>query len=145
MLSVLFGNKTATLVLLFLARNGKAYPTEISQGFDIPVNMIQKQLNKFELAEFVVSEISGKRKLYKFNTAHPLYQPLIKMLLRANEIYGEDPADGTHLSVKERLKISDSLEKESEKIARLKNKKAFVISFETFKSYEAWRKKRKAA
>jgi len=46
--SYVFGSQTAKKVLLFLANYQEGYAQEIADLYDIPINMVQNQLKKFE-------------------------------------------------------------------------------------------------
>lgn len=143
MLETLLGNRTATLVLLFLERHGHAYSTQISVGLQIPVNMVQKQMERLEKGGILISARRGRRKVYTWDTSCPLYRPLRRLLKRGLSFYNEDPANGGYLSVQERIELAQDLGKQAQMLNPYRRYRPFAKSFENFKSYEAWRKKQK--
>jgi outer membrane protein OmpA-like peptidoglycan-associated protein len=92
MLEFLFGNKTAVQVLLYLEKRKGAYATEISQKLKIPLNMVQKQLERFERGGVLVSEYQHRRKIYSWNSHFPLHRELKKLLARASRQVQVPPA-----------------------------------------------------
>lgn len=143
MIDPLFGSKTATVTLLFLQRHGEVYATQIASDLKIPLNMVQKQLERLTLGKVLVAKTSGRRKVYSWNPHYPLLGPLKRLLAQGNVIYKEDPADGTHLSVAERLAQAESLTQQAAKLNPIKSFKPFVKTFESDADYECWRKKQK--
>lgn len=143
MIARLFGNRTADLVLLFLARNGEAYATRISQDLDIPVNMVQKQLDRFERGGVLASCLRGRQRIYGWNERYPALKPLLKLLEQLGACIAEDPADSSYLSIEERLALARELKDGAARLNPYERPKAFTKSFESYESYEAWRKKQK--
>ena len=68
MLEVLFGNKTAAQVMLYLFHYGEAYANGLAKEQGITLSQVQKQLDKFELAGLLVSKRLGTTRIYEFNT-----------------------------------------------------------------------------
>ncbi|MFA4873710.1 MAG: hypothetical protein WC956_04520 [bacterium] len=143
MIGRLFGNRTADLVLLFLFRHGEAYALQIAQGLEIPVNMVQKQLERFERGGVIKSSLRGRRRIYGWNARYPALRPLKQLLARLNACVAEDPADGSHLSIEERVELSRALEEGAARLNPYERPEGFTKSFDSYKSYEAWRKKQK--
>jgi hypothetical protein len=141
--SRLFGNRTADLVLLFLFRHGEVYATQIAQELEIPVNMVQKQLERFERSGVIVSSLKERRRIYGWNAHYPALSPLKQLLARLNACVAEDPADGSHLSIKERIELSRALSEGTARLNPYKRPAGFAKSFDSYASYEAWRKKQK--
>lgn len=139
----LFGNRTAELVLLFLARHGEVYATQIARELEIPVNMVQKQLERFELSGVFSSSLEGRRRVYTWNSRYPALRPLKKLLEQLNACAADDPADGSHLSLAERLELSRELAEGAARLSPCDRPEPFVKSFESYAAYEAWRKKQK--
>ena len=90
MLEKLFGSKTAERVLMYLFVFQEGYPTEISRAFSIPLNMIQKQLFKFEEGGILVSRLRGKVRIYQWNPRYPFLNEIKKLLERNFEYLPED-------------------------------------------------------
>lgn len=89
MLEKLFGSKTAERVLMYLFVFQEGYPTEISRIFSIPLNMIQKQLFKFEKGGMLVSRLRGKVRIYQWNPRYPFLNEVEKLLERNFEYLPE--------------------------------------------------------
>jgi len=88
-LEKLFGSKTAERVLMYLFVFQEGYPTEISRIFSIPLNMIQKQLFKFEEGGMLVSRLRGKVRIYQWNPRYPFLNEVEKLLERNFEYLPE--------------------------------------------------------
>ena len=86
MLEKLLGSKSAENVLMYLFVYNEGYPTEISRVFTIPLNMVQKQLSKFEDGGILVSQLKGKVRMYQWNPRYPFLDE-IKNLLAKNFEY----------------------------------------------------------
>jgi hypothetical protein len=93
MFDSLFGNSTADRVLLFLARFREGYPRQIAKNFEIPINMVQKQLEKFERAGILSSRLKGHTRLYTFNPRYPFKDELLNLLNKAFEFMPEKELD----------------------------------------------------
>ena len=141
MIGRLFGNRTADLVLLFLARHGEAWATQIAGDLEIPVNMVQKQLERFERGGVLESAPEGRRRMYRWNAGYPALGPLLKLLEQLGACVASDPADGSHLSIEERLDLARELKDGAARLNPYGRPKPFAKSFGSFESYEAWRKK----
>lgn len=141
MLTELFGNKTAARVLLFLHRFGKTSPTPLSRELGVPLNMVQKQLARFERGGILASVKKGPLRLYGWNPLNPLRKDLQRIL--SIGVNFEDPADGTYLPVRERISVVENLSREALRLSRLPPFKPFARSFESFEAYEAWKKREK--
>ncbi len=141
MLATIFGNKTAASILLYLEQYGSAYATEISKNIGIPVNMVQNQLERFRRSGLLTSVYSGQRRLYGWNQDQPLCKDLHRLLRK--ELALRDPADGTHLSLKARLEAAEALNRQAEVLSRSRRYEPFTAIFDSFRSYETWKKRQK--
>lgn len=139
MLQFIFGNKTAAKVLLFLERQRKVHAWSLAQELGIPLNMVQKQLERFEKAGVLHSRLEGRRKLYEWNPHSP-FLPEIKLLLQKQAAL-IDPADGSHLSLVERVIHGEELIREAERLNPHQRPIPFTKSFETYGAYERWKKR----
>ena len=83
MFEILFGNSSVSKSLLYLARFEEGYPTQIASNFDLPLNMIQRQLEKLERAGILVSLKKGRTRVYTWNPRYPLKRELLTLLTRA--------------------------------------------------------------
>ena len=89
MFEQLFGNATAEKVLLFLARFGDGYPRQIAMNFEIPINMVQRQMDKFEAAGILVSQKKGRTRIYRWNPRYPFKDELQNLLNKAFDFLPE--------------------------------------------------------
>jgi DNA-binding transcriptional ArsR family regulator len=67
MIEVIFGNKTAAQVMLYLFHYGEAYANGLARDMEITLSQVQKQLDKFEVAGILVSKKVGTVRIYSFN------------------------------------------------------------------------------
>ena len=139
MLPELLGNKTAARILSFLLRFGQAHPSLIARDLAVPLNMVQKQLARFERGGFLEGRKRGRLHVYQWDKTHPLFKELRKILTVGVTL--DDPADGTYLTLGERVAQAEALSREGERLSRRQRYKPFARSFNNFKSYEAWKKK----
>jgi hypothetical protein len=66
-LEVTFGGRGATLVMLYLQNYGSAHGSGVASTFELPVSVVQKQLQKFEAGGLLVSRMVGSTRLYEWN------------------------------------------------------------------------------
>lgn len=67
MLETIFGNETAAKVMLYLFHYGEAYASGIARDMGITLSQVQKQLDRFEQANILVSKLMGRVRIYSFN------------------------------------------------------------------------------
>ncbi len=84
MLETLISSKTRIKLLLkfFINRQSKAYLRQLESEFRESSNGIRVELNKFEAAGMLNSELEGNKKLYSVNEKHPLYPELRKIVMK---------------------------------------------------------------
>jgi predicted transcriptional regulator len=80
MLEGIFGNKTAEKVLLHIFHYGESHASAIAQDFDMALNPIRQQLNRFELAGILVSKELGRLRVYFFNPKSTLVRPVKELI-----------------------------------------------------------------
>lgn len=85
----LFGSETAEKVLLYLARYNEGYASAISDTFEIPVSMVQRQLLKFEATGVLVSQLKGKTRLFLWNPRYAFLQDVKELLGHALRLVPE--------------------------------------------------------
>ena len=75
MLDTLITSKTRVKLLLkfFLNSKTSSYLRNLESEFGESTNSIRLELNKFEEAGLLSTNMSGNKKLFKANTKHPLY------------------------------------------------------------------------
>jgi len=70
------------LLKFFLNSNSKAYLRSLAQEFGESTNAIRMELNKFEQAGLLQSELKGNKKLFRANTRHPLFSNIHNLILK---------------------------------------------------------------
>jgi len=88
MLEALITSKTRIKLLLkfFLNSNNTGYLRSLEPEFGESTNAIRQELNRFEDAGLLNSEIEGRKKIFKANTAHPLFPELNSLLMKYVEL-----------------------------------------------------------
>ncbi|MDX1387454.1 MAG: winged helix-turn-helix domain-containing protein [bacterium] len=143
----LFGNKTAAKILLYLHEREKGHANGIARDLKLPLNMVQKQLERFKKGNILSARFIGRNKVYFWNSSLPIHRPLRRVLEtmageeKKSSLDFRDPADGTDLSLKDRLGFSERLLNEAEELNPYPRYRPFTKSFESFKEYEAWKKR----
>ena len=79
-LETLLGSRTAEKVLLYLVHHGEAYPNGAARDLGISLGAVQRQLDRFEGAGFLISRLLGRTRIYTFNPKHPATAPLLELL-----------------------------------------------------------------
>lgn len=85
MLEGIFGNKTAEKVLLHIFHYGESHASAIAKDFEVALNPIIQQLNRFELAGILVSKEMGRSRIYSFNPKSPMVTPIKDLIEIAYE------------------------------------------------------------
>jgi hypothetical protein len=83
-IGTLISSKTRIKLLLkfFLNSNTTAYLRNLEEEFGESSNAIRVELNKFEEAGMLSSFLKGNKKIFRANTAHPLFQEIHNILLK---------------------------------------------------------------
>jgi predicted transcriptional regulator len=78
MLDTLVTSKTRLKLILkfFLNSTSSAYLKELAKEFGESSNAVRLELNRFEKAGLLESEVNGNKKLYRANVVHPLYKDI---------------------------------------------------------------------
>jgi hypothetical protein len=84
MLDTLISSKTRVKLLLkfFLNANARGYLRSLEAEFGESTNAIRLELNKFEEAGMLQSEMEGNKKVFKANKRHPLFENLHSLMLK---------------------------------------------------------------
>ncbi|MEZ5197520.1 MAG: ArsR family transcriptional regulator [Bacteroidales bacterium] len=84
MLDTLITSKTRIKLLLkfFLNSNSRSYLRNLESEFQESTNSIRLELNKFEKAGLLKTEIDGNKKYFRANIDHPLYNDINSILLK---------------------------------------------------------------
>lgn len=88
MLSSLITSSTRIRLLkkFFLNSNTRAHLRGLESEFGESSNSIRVELNRFEEAGLLNSELEGNRKIYHANTNHPLYNDIHSIILKETGI-----------------------------------------------------------
>lgn len=94
MLESLITNKTRLKLLLkfFLNSETTSYLRNLETEFGESTNAIRIELNRMEGAGLLTSSLSGNKKLFKANAAHPLYgeiNSILKKTIGIDKIIGQ--------------------------------------------------------
>ena len=84
MIETLISSKTRVKLLLkfFLNSNNSSYLRNLESEFGESTNAIRLELNKFEQAGLLNSNLQGNKKFFKANTEHPLFADIHNILLK---------------------------------------------------------------
>jgi len=84
MLDTLITSKTRIKLLLkfFLNSNSRSYLRNLETEFGESTNAIRLELNKFEQAGLLSSELEGNKKYFRANTRHPLFSDIHNIILK---------------------------------------------------------------
>ncbi len=84
MLEALLGNATAEKALLYLEQYEEGYATAIADTFgNVSLNMVQRQLARFERAGLLVSVLKGRTRLFRWNPRYPFLKEIRALLAKA--------------------------------------------------------------
>ena len=84
MLDTLITSKTRIKLLLkfFLNSNSRSYLRNLESEFGESTNSIRLELNKFEKAGLLSTELDGNKKYFRANIQHPLFKDINSILLK---------------------------------------------------------------
>ena len=84
MLDALISSQTRIKLLLkfFLNSGTKAYLRGLESEFGESSNGIRLELNRLEEAGMLISQLEGNKKVFKANTAHPLFSEIHNLFLK---------------------------------------------------------------
>jgi hypothetical protein len=84
MLDTLITSKTRLKLLLkfFLNSSSRSHLRNLETEFGESTNAIRLELNKFEQAGLLKSEVDGNKKVFRANTGHPLFNDIHNILLK---------------------------------------------------------------
>ena len=91
----LFGGKAAEAVLLSLFHHGEAYGRAVARDFEVSLDAVQRQLDRFERAGALVCKQQGRTLVYSWN-------PKSRVAARLRDLTGVI-YDGLEAEVKEQL------------------------------------------
>ena len=70
------------LLKFFLNSNSRGYLRSLESEFGESTNAIRTELNKFEEAGMLTSELEGNKKVYQANRQHPLFENLHGLMMK---------------------------------------------------------------
>ncbi len=76
----IFGNETATKVLLYLQNYAAGYASAIASDYGLPVSVVQKQLVRLEREGVLVSTLQGRTRVFQWNPRMPYRAELSALL-----------------------------------------------------------------
>lgn len=84
MIQTLISSKTRIKLLLkfFLNSETRSYLRNLESEFGESTNAIRLELNKFEKAGMLVSEMEGNKKLFRANKTHPLFSDIKSIVMK---------------------------------------------------------------
>jgi hypothetical protein len=91
----LFGGKAAEAVLLSLFHHGEAYGRAVARDFEVSLDGVQKQLDRFERSGAIVCKRQGRTLVYSWN-------PKSRVASRLRDLTGVI-YDGLSLEMKQAL------------------------------------------
>ncbi len=90
MLEAIVGSKSSEQVFIFLIARNEGYATEIAKFFGADLYAIQKQLERLENSDVLVSNKVGRTRVYQFNPRYPFLKELKGLLERVLSFYPDD-------------------------------------------------------
>ncbi len=94
MLEPIVRSKSSEQVYMFLSARESGYATEIANFFNADLYAIQKQLERLDVSEVLVSKKVGRTRVYQFNPRYPFLDELKGLLEKVLSYYPEDIKDG---------------------------------------------------
>lgn len=93
MLEPIFGSEIRELILIYLAARKQGYAREIASFYTKSLSPVQKQLDRLENGNVLVSFLSGRTRVYSFNPRYPFLKELLDILNRAITFYPKEKRD----------------------------------------------------
>ena len=83
LLKILFGSVMRMRILQYLVIHGEGYATGMAEVVNIALFGVQNQLYHMEKAGVLKSRKTGMRRMFRFNTRHPLAPELLALLRKS--------------------------------------------------------------
>jgi hypothetical protein len=90
MIEPIVGSKSSEQVFIFLFARDEGYATEIARFFDADLYAIQKQLERLENNDVIISKKVGRTRVYQFNPRYPFLGELKALFERVLSFYPEE-------------------------------------------------------
>lgn len=87
MLEPILRSKSSEQALIFLVARETGYATEIARFFDADLYAIQKQLERLEESDVLVSSKVGRTRVFQFNPRYPFLDELKSLLEKSLSYY----------------------------------------------------------
>lgn len=87
MLEPILRSKSSEQALIFLVARETGYATEIARFFDADLYAIQKQLDRLEESDVLVSSKVGRTRVFQFNPRYPFLDELKSLLEKSLSYY----------------------------------------------------------
>lgn len=94
MIEAIVGSKSSEQVFIFLVARENGYATEIAKFFDADLYAIQRQLERLENADVLVSKKVGRTRVYQFNPRYPFLKGLKDWLTSVLNYYPVEIKEG---------------------------------------------------
>ena len=82
MLEPIIGSTFRELILIYLAGRKQGYAREIATFYKKSLSPVQKQLDRLEHGNVLVSVLSGKTRVYSLNPRYPFLSELVNLVLK---------------------------------------------------------------
>jgi predicted ArsR family transcriptional regulator len=79
-LETIFGNRSATYVLLYLQHYSEGHASRMAKTFHVSAMGLQRQLNRLENNGVLMSRLVGRTRVFTFNDTDPTVRSLRKFL-----------------------------------------------------------------
>jgi hypothetical protein len=90
MLEPIVGSRSSEQVFIFLVARENGYATEIARFFDADLYAIQRQLDRLENSDVLVSLKVGRTRVYQFNPRYPFLKELKALLTTVLSYYPDE-------------------------------------------------------
>jgi hypothetical protein len=80
MLSAILGSATAEKVLLHVFHHGESYGSAVAKDFKLSLGQVQRQFDRLEVTGLLISKLTGKTRIYKFNQKSAYYKPFLEIV-----------------------------------------------------------------
>ena len=90
MLEPIVGSRSSEQVFIFLVARENGYATEIAKFFDADLYAIQRQLDRLENADVLVSKKVGRTRVFQFNPRYPFLKELKDLLTSVLSYYPDE-------------------------------------------------------
>ena len=90
MIEPIVGSRSSEQVFVFLVARENGYATEIAKFFDADLYAIQRQLERLESADVLVSKNVGRTRVFQFNPRYPFLNELKGLISTALSYYPDE-------------------------------------------------------